>query len=210
VVAQEPCSLAPVFLLLHDAAGADVIGECTGVSSLTEAGELVQSTTRGTLVLRIPDGVPAFTDGATTWLYGPDGIQSRPNGERFAWETSPPVAAPVASPAPASIETPAADPPPPPVVAAVPSPSATVSKLTDALAARCFRLTTSDRPVPFEARQTDNMMCRLSAEKWGEPGVICVETAVAEADRAIRQPRGPDAGNTYLTTLLLCQAGLSK
>src|SRR5262249_19393000 len=69
--------------------------------------------------------------GGTTWINGPDGLQSRPNSERFAWERDPvaPGAAPLTT-APSV----AASPPPLPVgsPSAGPSsrPSATVAKPT--------------------------------------------------------------------------------
>jgi hypothetical protein len=39
------------------------------------------------LVWRAADNWTAFTDGASTWINGPLGIQSRPNSQRFVWET---------------------------------------------------------------------------------------------------------------------------
>ena len=43
----------------------------------------------GLLVWRKADNFTAFTDGGTTWVNGPNGLQSRPNGERFSWENDP-------------------------------------------------------------------------------------------------------------------------
>ena len=40
----------------------------------------------GLLVWRKSDNWTAFTDGSTTWVNGPYGVQRRPNAERFAWE----------------------------------------------------------------------------------------------------------------------------
>ena len=37
----------------------------------------------------VPEAFTAFTDGATTWVNGPNGLQSRPNGVRFSWERDP-------------------------------------------------------------------------------------------------------------------------
>lgn len=92
--AQQACTLSPVFALLRDAVGADVVGTCTGDPTTTPSGDVTQATTRGILVLRGLDSVPAFTDGSTTWLSGPSGLQSRPNADRFPWETAaPPVVA---------------------------------------------------------------------------------------------------------------------
>ena len=49
-------------------------------------GNSLQSTSGGLLVWRKADNWTAFTDGATTWVNGPFGLQSRGNGERFPWE----------------------------------------------------------------------------------------------------------------------------
>lgn len=49
-------------------------------------GDTVQDTTGGLLVWRKSDGVVTFTDGSTTWLNGPDGLQKRPNGTKLSWE----------------------------------------------------------------------------------------------------------------------------
>jgi hypothetical protein len=60
------------------------------------SGEAVQHTTGGLLVWRKADNSTAFTDGASTWVLGPHGVQRRPNTERFPWEANPnhlPVAA---------------------------------------------------------------------------------------------------------------------
>jgi len=46
----------------------------------------IQHTTTGLMVWRKVDNVTAFTDGTTTWLIGPFGLQSRPNDVRFNWE----------------------------------------------------------------------------------------------------------------------------
>src|SRR4051794_39695482 len=82
------CQLAPVFVLLRDQAGRDRVGECSGPPIRNEAGDLTQPTTHGILTLRSADQVVAFSDGQTTWLYGPNGLESRPSGSRLAWEAS--------------------------------------------------------------------------------------------------------------------------
>ena len=51
-------------------------------------GEAVQHTSGGLLVWRAADNGTAFTDGAQTWLLGPNGLQGRPNNRRFAWEAN--------------------------------------------------------------------------------------------------------------------------
>lgn len=49
----------------------------------------VQMTSGGQLGWRKAEGVPTFSDVATTWLVGPDGLVARPNaGPLFAWEVA--------------------------------------------------------------------------------------------------------------------------
>jgi len=59
-------------------------------------GQSIQPTTRGLLVWREADNATAFTDGATTWILGPNGLEQRPNDSLFAWER--PLAQQSASP----------------------------------------------------------------------------------------------------------------
>jgi hypothetical protein len=49
-------------------------------------GDSVQPTTTGMMVWRKATNTTAFTDGSTTWVIGPLGLQSRPNDARFDWE----------------------------------------------------------------------------------------------------------------------------
>ncbi len=64
----------------------------------SKTGQSIQPTTRGLMVWRKSDNATAFTDGATTWILGPDGLQQRPNGTLFAWEQ--PVAVSAGPPTP--------------------------------------------------------------------------------------------------------------
>ena len=50
-------------------------------------GDSLQQTTRGLMVWRKADNWTAFTDGSTTWISGPNGVQERGNDQRFPWET---------------------------------------------------------------------------------------------------------------------------
>ncbi len=50
-------------------------------------GDALQRTTRGLMVWRKADNWTAFTDGAVTWINGPEGLQSRPNDQKFGWES---------------------------------------------------------------------------------------------------------------------------
>lgn len=49
-------------------------------------GDSLQKTSKGLMVWRKLDNFTCFTDGAISWVSGPYGVQSRPNGERFSWE----------------------------------------------------------------------------------------------------------------------------
>ncbi len=64
----------------------DVVGLPVENERHTANGDAVQATTNGLLVWRKADNVTAFTDGSTTWLNGPFGLQHRPNTQRFNWE----------------------------------------------------------------------------------------------------------------------------
>jgi hypothetical protein len=65
----------------------DVIGDCVvDEHHDPTSGDGVQETTRGLLVWRKADNWTAFTDGATTWINGPFGLEHRPNSQRFLWE----------------------------------------------------------------------------------------------------------------------------
>ena len=52
-------------------------------------GNAEQATTGGMFVWRKSDNWTAFTDGYRTWINGPQGLQSRLNAQRFAWERDP-------------------------------------------------------------------------------------------------------------------------
>ena len=63
-----------------------VVGTPTENEYRAPNGDCLQHTTEGLMVWRKADGLTAFTDGSTTWVDGPYGIQSRDNGTRFSWE----------------------------------------------------------------------------------------------------------------------------
>jgi hypothetical protein len=50
-------------------------------------GDSLQQTSKGLMVWRKTDNWTAFTDGINTWVNGPNGVQKRPNSERFPWES---------------------------------------------------------------------------------------------------------------------------
>jgi hypothetical protein len=112
--AQESCVFSLGFKTLHDMIP-DVVGSCLeNEHHNPENGDGLQRTTGGLLVWRKADNWTAFTDGTTTWINGPLGLQSRPNGDRFPWE-----ATPVPQPQPPSPTQPPA-PSQPPTLAPIP------------------------------------------------------------------------------------------
>lgn len=92
------CSFALGFKMLHDLIPSTV-GDCLGDEwHDPDNGDALQQTTSGLLVWRKADNWTAFTDGNLTWINGPQGLQSRPNGDRFPWETPTPPSGPPSSP----------------------------------------------------------------------------------------------------------------
>ena len=83
---SEPCFFTLGFKALRDQIP-EIVGECRENEwHKADDGNTLQQTTGGLLVWRKADNWTAFTDGATSWVNGPLGLQSRPNSERFAWE----------------------------------------------------------------------------------------------------------------------------
>lgn len=99
----------------------DIVGACLEDERFNLAnGNAEQRTTRGLLVWRKADNWTAFTNGATTWINGPDGLESRPNDERFAWENDPVGRPTISSGSPAPVPAPSAQPAPGPPSASEP------------------------------------------------------------------------------------------
>jgi hypothetical protein len=96
-----PCTFQLGFRALHDLIP-DIVGDCVdGEYHNPDNGDGLQDTTKGLLVWRKSDNWTAFTNGSTTWINGPFGLQSRPNDQRFDWEAAaPPPARPTATPVP--------------------------------------------------------------------------------------------------------------
>jgi hypothetical protein len=93
VEAQASCSFVLGFKALHDLIP-EVVGSCVEDQRTNpENGDALQQTTNGLLVWRAADNWTAFTDGSTTWVNGPVGLQARANGDRFPWEVGPPAMA---------------------------------------------------------------------------------------------------------------------
>jgi hypothetical protein len=87
VTAQSgDCRFSPGFAELRSLLGPDRVGDCIGPPQDSPNGDVTQQTTKGTLVWRKVDGIVGFTDGVTTWLNGPNGVQGRPNHQRLQWE----------------------------------------------------------------------------------------------------------------------------
>ena len=87
--AARACRYVLGFAALHDQLSA-IVGACLGDEAPDPAtGDALQHTTGGLLVWRKADNWTAFTDGSRTWVNGPDGVQERPNTQRFSWEANP-------------------------------------------------------------------------------------------------------------------------
>src|SRR3954447_4289377 len=108
VYGQDGCTFVGGFARLRELVGADKIGNCLEDEHFNvENGNAEQRTAGGLFVWRKADNFTAFTDGGTTWVNGPDGLQSRPNNERFSWEKDP-----ISSPATGSTTAAASSPAP--------------------------------------------------------------------------------------------------
>ncbi len=90
---QFRVGFATLAALIPDEAGQPLANEQFN----SQQGQSLQPTTRGLMVWRKADNATAFTDGETTWILGPLGLQQRPNGFLFAWE-QPVMAASLAPP----------------------------------------------------------------------------------------------------------------
>jgi hypothetical protein len=128
VSGQVPCGFVGGFAALRELVGAGKVGDCFEDERVNpENGNAEQRTSGGLLVRRAGESVSAFTDGVTTWVDGPNGLQSRPNDDRFAWELEAmAAAAALAATEPTATSTPPADaltPPPGPSSVGLAAPS---------------------------------------------------------------------------------------
>ena len=93
LVAADGCQFVLGFKTLRDRIP-DVVGECRASEHHDPLnGDGLQETSAwhgqgGLLVWRKADNWTAFTDGATTWINGPFGLQKRQNDQRFDWESA--------------------------------------------------------------------------------------------------------------------------
>lgn len=94
LTAQTTCTFKLGFKALRDLIP-DIVGDCLEDEHFNPGNSNAeQRTTGGLLVWRKADNWTAFTDGATTWINGPEGLVSRPNaGPFFSWEAATPAAA---------------------------------------------------------------------------------------------------------------------
>jgi len=100
--APPPCQFILGFKALHELDPGDV-GDCVDDQGFQPNGDALQHTTKGLMAWRKVDNWTAFTNGAVTWINGPDGLASRPNSDRFPWESPAPdlnlaAAPPIATP----------------------------------------------------------------------------------------------------------------
>jgi hypothetical protein len=183
------CQLAPVFLMLRDLIGKDRMGECTSAVIRSDSGDLNQPTTRGMLTFRPSDLVVGFSDGQTTWLYGPNGLESRPTGTRLAWEGAGTTVSAASS---GGLPAPPAGLPPPSVPLATPTPNVLVTlpiKVDgdDSTSSKPFELAGGEYAVAWEIeRQRGKTNCyvgsRLRRFDDENPGALVLHTTLNTAN----------------------------
>jgi hypothetical protein len=84
----QSCQFVAGFKALADQIP-NVVGACTGNEYHDGQGNGFQNTTNGLMEWRRADNWTAFTNGHMTWVNGPNGVESRLNNQRFAWEANP-------------------------------------------------------------------------------------------------------------------------
>jgi hypothetical protein len=203
-LAQAPCSLSPIFTLFRMVVGSDIVGECKTPATVAENGDIAQTTTRGMVVFRYSDQVTAFTDGQATWLWGPEGLQSRANGDRLSWEVPPSELQPATATGPQIFESQdqrARETPREPTP--LPTPNREVSPT---LAARCFSVVQQhvNALVPMTPRGAGGdlaamqdrwlQQCRESAAMHGAAGVDCFGSVLDQVEFALRRGVSPPEG----------------
>ena len=192
VMAQtSACQLAPVFLMLRDLIGRDRMGDCVSAVIRSESGDFNQPTTRGMLTFRPTDLIVAFSDGQTTWLYGPNGLESRPTSSRLAWEGT--GTAVVAAGVGTGASSPALASGAPVQSAPLPTPTPVVLSAlpmrfegSESSATRPFDLTGGDYAIAWAIqRQRGNTSCyvgsRLRRYDDVNPGALVLHTTVNTA-----------------------------
>ena len=79
------CSYSMGFAAL-DTMIPDTVGGCLTNPYQISNGNTVQETVGGLLSWNPSDNLPEFTNGSTTWVLGPVGLQSRANSTKFPYE----------------------------------------------------------------------------------------------------------------------------
>ena len=204
--AQSLCRFVLGFAALRDQVGAQKVGSCLEDERFNlENGNAEQRTTGGLMVWRKIDNFTAFTDGGTTWVNGPNGLQSRPNGERFGWEKDPvqsvrtqptaPVAVPIAptstsvpaTPVPTPIATPRSNPTPRPSPPPPSGPDPVLMSRCVSVAGDMAEDLNQDLPpgssAGGKAFEAFLGLCQLSVKTHGAMGFTCFETAFRRALR---------------------------
>ena len=173
--AQPACRFVSGFATLRELVGPDTVGACLEDEHVNaDDGNVEQRTTGGLLVWRAVDNVTTFSDDVTNWVNGPNGLQSRPSGERLSWESdpegpsqptpssaeastasSPPSSAPslfvLAPPQATSMGAGRASDPVPPSPTGVPIPTATASPGSSATPTRAATPVTPSTPTSSSA-----------------------------------------------------------
>ena len=203
--AQPTCELAPVFQPFQEAVGAEIVGECSAAASETAAGDLTQATTRGVLTHRPGDNVTTFANETTTWLAGPDGLQSRPNGERLSWETQPEAMATPPTPPQPSPAVPQQAPQQPSPQQPTPAPAAPSMAAREQ---RCSEIVNGapDRGQPTRDQQWG--ICVNLAEQYGAPGVDCYAKATKDIAPNIGKISRETTNALFDASLKICKASI--
>jgi hypothetical protein len=170
---EAGCAFALGFAELRARIGPDTVGECVAEQEPDGSGNVRQRTTKGILLWRTADSHAVFTNGGDTWINGPDGLQRRPNSERFAWEPDADATPRLAAPAP---------PPKPPVLPGAVLPAQrVVSYYGNPLSAQMGILGEGppDQIIPRLRREVENY-ARVDRGRTARPAIELV-TIVAQA-----------------------------
>ncbi|MDO8689075.1 MAG: glycoside hydrolase family 2 TIM barrel-domain containing protein [Dehalococcoidia bacterium] len=88
--ASGTCQITLGFAVLRDmvdqAEGADMVGTCLEDVRYDADGNAMQITSNGLLGWSGSANWTGFTDGETTWVNGPNGLEKRSNDEQLQWE----------------------------------------------------------------------------------------------------------------------------
>jgi len=113
-------------------------------------GDALQHTTNGLMAWRKLDNWTAFTNGYMTWINGPNGVQSRLNGQRFSWEANPDGLPLVGGSAPAVAP-----------LAPTPTPAPSIGTRMQSSIGTTVDWKTYENNVPFHAVVTDAFLSHV-------------------------------------------------